>query len=419
MAGSQDLFVPLGFDEGQATDMSKQITKLAVDLASFNNMQDKDTLRDLHAALTGSGEVMKKYGVLVQEAQVKQELLNQGMDPKTATTQQKVMARLNIIMRGTTAAQGDAIRSAGSFANQMKAAKAAVLDAAASIGQVLLPIVTPMVTTFAKWIEAIGQIAMKNQGLVKTLAAITVGAIGAGAAFVALGAVITGVGATLGVITSAPILALGAAVGGLVFIFRDTFGYFLDLGNHAYKGIVDLFAQGKIEEGLKASFAVIKTLFKGVVLEIKLKWLQFTNFFKGVWVTAVNTLAKSLVSVFFFFERTFHKNQAMMAKGIAWLAGKAAAVTEKLKMSGTAAWLRDVEDSLLGRAASSDRKASESKETGIGAVKLLDDDLTRELTSAFQQLTFPRVVGTLISETSFWDTWPQVVIEFRVRATVH
>ena len=95
--------------------MSKQITALATDLASFNNLADDDVLRDLHAALTGSGEVMKKYGVIVSEAAVKQELLNQGLDPKNATEQQKVMARLAIIMRGTTAAQGDAARSAGSF----------------------------------------------------------------------------------------------------------------------------------------------------------------------------------------------------------------------------------------------------------------------------------------------------------------
>ena len=60
MGNTQDLLVPLGFEPGAATDMSKQITGLSIDLASFNNMQDADTLRDLHAALTGSGEVMKK-----------------------------------------------------------------------------------------------------------------------------------------------------------------------------------------------------------------------------------------------------------------------------------------------------------------------------------------------------------------------
>jgi len=58
MASTQDLFVPIGFEPGAAEELSKQITTLSVDLASFNNMQDADTLRDLHAALTCSGEVM-------------------------------------------------------------------------------------------------------------------------------------------------------------------------------------------------------------------------------------------------------------------------------------------------------------------------------------------------------------------------
>jgi len=130
LSGTQDLLVPIGFDAAGATEMSKQLTGLAIDLASFNNKADSDVMRDLHAALTGSSEVMKKYGVIVNETAVKQELLNQGIDKNKATEQQKVMARMAIIMRGTTAAQGDAIRSAGSFANQMKAMQARVSDAA-------------------------------------------------------------------------------------------------------------------------------------------------------------------------------------------------------------------------------------------------------------------------------------------------
>lgn len=157
MAETQDLLVPIGFEAGAATQFSKDITGLAVDLASFNNLQDTDVLRDLQAALTGSGEVMKKYGVLLSQAAVNQELLNRGMDPRAASEQDKVQARLAIIMRGTTAAQGDAIRSAGSFANQMKALKASVSDAAVSLGSVLLPIVTPVITKVAQLIRTVDQ----------------------------------------------------------------------------------------------------------------------------------------------------------------------------------------------------------------------------------------------------------------------
>lgn len=143
-AESADLLMPLGFAKDDATEMSKALSVLAVDLASFNNKSDKDTFRDLQAALTGSSEVMKKYGVVVNEAAVKQELLNKGLDPKHATDQQKVQARLAIIMRGTTAAQGDAMRSAGSFANQQKRLTANIMDSAAAIGARFLPILSEL-----------------------------------------------------------------------------------------------------------------------------------------------------------------------------------------------------------------------------------------------------------------------------------
>lgn len=203
MAGSQDLFVPIGFDEKSATDMSKQITQLAIDLASFNNMADAGALRDLHAALTGSGEVMKKYGVIVSEAAVKQELLNTGFDPSAATDQQKVMARLSIIMRGTTAAQGDAIRSAGSFANQMKALTAQVGDAAAAFGTALLPTVTPVISLFS-------EIAKQAAGLIEAFPIIAKVALAVTASVLAIGTVLT--------VTGGAIIVFSAVLGGLATV---------------------------------------------------------------------------------------------------------------------------------------------------------------------------------------------------------
>jgi len=165
MAGTQDLLVPMGFEPGAATEMSKQITGLSVDLASFNNLQDANVLNDIQAALTGSGEVMKKYGVIVNETAVKQELLNQGIDKNNATEQQKAQARMNIIMRGTTAAQGDAERSAGSFANQNKRLWATVNDVSVTIGNLFLPAATKVVSLAGDVISWIGKWLDKNKEL--------------------------------------------------------------------------------------------------------------------------------------------------------------------------------------------------------------------------------------------------------------
>lgn len=218
MASSQDLFVPLGFDSGSAEDMSKQVTKLAIDLASFNNIADADAMNDLQAALTGSGEVMKKYGVIVSEAAVKQKLLEQGINPNKATEQEKVMARLNIIMAGTTAAQGDAIRSAGGFANQMKRLEANVDDAKVAIGEALLPAVTSLVNKAGDWVRVASTWIANNKPLVMLLAKIAVGVALAGVAIAILGGALIGLGSLLSSLTVI-IPAVGMAFGALLSPF--------------------------------------------------------------------------------------------------------------------------------------------------------------------------------------------------------
>lgn len=233
VGNTQDLFVPLGFAADEATRLSKEVTTLAFDLASFNNMQDADTIRDLHAALTGSGEVMKKYGVVLSEAAVKQELLNQKMDPKLATNQQKVQARLNIILAGTTAAQGDALRTAGSFANQMKALEGRVDDAASSLGSNLLPVVTPVVTQLAHLAEATGVLIAANPELSRTVLVLGAGVGALGVTLVTVGSVINGVSATVGVAST----ALGW-LSGMVGNLSGNFGGNVAAGNAASTTIV-------------------------------------------------------------------------------------------------------------------------------------------------------------------------------------
>lgn len=209
LAGSQDLFVPLGFEAGAAENLSKQITALGVDLASFNNKADADVMRDLHAALTGSGEVMKKYGVIVSEAAVKQELLNQGLDPQTATNQMKVQARLNIIMAGTTAAQGDAIRSAGSYANMQKRLNGEIFNTSAAMGKSLLPTASAVFEKFSQGASIVRKYVDEHPGL-----------IGAGA--FAAGSLLAGGAALLSVAAAAKLAALGIGVVATVVVTVGT-----------------------------------------------------------------------------------------------------------------------------------------------------------------------------------------------------
>jgi hypothetical protein len=184
MAAFQDLFQPMGFAAEDAFELSKTMTALASDLGSFNNLDTADVIRDLQAAMTGSGEVMKKYGVILSEAAVKAKLEEMGLESNEVN---KVLARQAIIMEDTVAAQGDAARTADSFANQLARLRAAVLDASVAVGEKLLPIVTPLVEKAGKVVQAVAEWASQNETLV-------VGILATGGLVLAIGAISTAIG---------------------------------------------------------------------------------------------------------------------------------------------------------------------------------------------------------------------------------
>jgi len=160
MASSvQDTFVPLGFARGEAAKLSTQLTKLAVDVASFNNASDVDTMKAFQSALVGNHETVRRFGIVITEAELNQELFRMGIrkTKDEITAQEKVQARLNLILAGTTDAQGDAERTADSFANTMKALRA-------EFDEFIVEAITPMLPALADMIRNLkdGIISMRE-----------------------------------------------------------------------------------------------------------------------------------------------------------------------------------------------------------------------------------------------------------------
>lgn len=157
MASSiQDTFVPMGFARGEAAKLSTELTKLAVDVASFNNASDTETMEAFQSALVGNHETVRRFGVVITEATLNQELMRMGIEKgtKAATNAQKVQARLNLITKGTSDAHGDAARTADSFANQTRALLAELNELAAGLTARFLPAVTQVVAAMRQGAEA-------------------------------------------------------------------------------------------------------------------------------------------------------------------------------------------------------------------------------------------------------------------------
>lgn len=148
LATLQDTFVPLGFARDQAAELSKTLVTLGVDLASFNNESEPDTINALTSAIVGNNEAVRRYGIVITQATLNQELLNQGVldGVKGATEQEKALARVNIILQSTADAQGDAERTSESFSNQLRGLRAAVEELLIALGESgLLAVATEVV----------------------------------------------------------------------------------------------------------------------------------------------------------------------------------------------------------------------------------------------------------------------------------
>jgi hypothetical protein len=189
-----------GLAEKKNAKFAKRMTRLASDLASFNNTEPDEAVQALGAALRGESEPIRRFGVLLDEATLKAEAARLGLlkpvkdqskilayqvrvaegqqayndavkefgaDSLEAlkaeaslgtarsslqkategtipplTQQQKLLAAQSEIFKQTEVAQGDFARTSDGLANQQRRLSARFEDAKAKLGKGLLPIMT-------------------------------------------------------------------------------------------------------------------------------------------------------------------------------------------------------------------------------------------------------------------------------------
>lgn len=140
-----------GLSGDKLVGFSTKMTGLASDMASFKNTTPQEAIEAIGAALRGESEPIRRYGVLLDDATLRNEALRLGLvkTTKTALTpQQRVLAAQAAILKQTSDAQGDFARTSGGLANQQRIAAAAVTNLKTRIGTALLPVVTALAVEF-------------------------------------------------------------------------------------------------------------------------------------------------------------------------------------------------------------------------------------------------------------------------------
>lgn len=138
-----------GLSGQDLSKFSTEFVTLASDLASFNNTSPEQAINAIGSALRGEAEPLRAYGVLLDDASLRQAAFSLGIIDSTnnaLTPQQKVLAAQKLIFEQTGAAQGDFERTSDGLANKTRILTAQLDNAKVTIGEALLPVVTEIAT---------------------------------------------------------------------------------------------------------------------------------------------------------------------------------------------------------------------------------------------------------------------------------
>lgn len=164
---NQGVFMTITDGFGVASDrayiMSKNLTQLTYDLASFYNISTSDAFQKLESGISGELEPLRRLGYDLSVARLQQEAYNLGIEKSvTAMTQaEKAELRYYAIMTQVTNAQGDMARTLEAPANQLRILQAQVEQATRALGNLFLPIlkaILPYAIALAKAIRMVAEI---------------------------------------------------------------------------------------------------------------------------------------------------------------------------------------------------------------------------------------------------------------------
>lgn len=164
MATIQSLGTSFGLTSDKAYVLSKNLTQLAYDEASYWNKDVAETFTAMSSAISGEIEPIRRLGVDLSQARLQQELLTLGFNKQVSTLSQadKAVLRYIAIMKQTTNIQGNLAQTIQSPANQIKILKAQLDMLAKSVGSLLYPalksILPPLIAAvqlireFVEWV---------------------------------------------------------------------------------------------------------------------------------------------------------------------------------------------------------------------------------------------------------------------------
>jgi len=218
-----DMATSLGLNTTQAEEMSKTLVGLAGDLSSFKNISIDIADTALKSVFTGETESLKELGIVMTQANLQEYAYSQGIKKKIQDMNQaeQTQLRYNYVLAMTKNAQGDFERTGAGTANQMRVFSESIKELGATMGQHILPVITPLIQRLNELVQRFGALSPSAQ---KTILVVAGVAAAIGPVVLIIGQLVTAAGAISGVVGTAAAAiasaggvtaALGAAFTGL------------------------------------------------------------------------------------------------------------------------------------------------------------------------------------------------------------
>lgn len=117
----QAMGTALDIPQGQMAKMSIRLTELAGDMASFYDVSQEDIAKSLQSVFSGTTAPMRRYGIDLTQATLKEWALKQGLDANVSsmTQAEKAMLRYQYVLAHTTNITEDFKRTQDSWHNQI------------------------------------------------------------------------------------------------------------------------------------------------------------------------------------------------------------------------------------------------------------------------------------------------------------
>lgn len=161
----------MGISSDAVLDMSKNLTGLSADMASFYNLSSDEAFAKIRSGISGETEPLKQLGINMSVANLEAYALSQGINKSynSMTQAEQATLRYNYLLSVTKDAQGDFARTSDSWANQTRILAESFNSVKASIGQGLINVFTPVIRIINKFISRLAVAAQTFQAFTEKI----------------------------------------------------------------------------------------------------------------------------------------------------------------------------------------------------------------------------------------------------------